>query len=70
MKRRGHHPRRQSTLTEPPQRVEQRLQLWLLVFNDVVPLVLLSSDQHPTGIPRQLVAIIAEVEPAVVPAAV
>jgi hypothetical protein len=70
MKRHGHHPRRQSALTEPPQRVEERLQLRLVIFNDVVPSILLSSHQHPAGIPQQLVTVVAEVELAVMPAAV
>jgi hypothetical protein len=52
------------------QRGQQWVQPWLLDLRDAVRLVLLSGDQHPAGIPRQLTLVIAEVKPAIVPAAV
>jgi hypothetical protein len=48
----GHHLRHQSTLTEPPQCVEEPLQLRLVVVNNDIRLVLFSRHQHPARVPR------------------
>jgi hypothetical protein len=70
VERSGHHSRHQPTLTESPQRVEERLQLRLVLLDDTVRLVLLARHQHLAGEPQQMVTVVAQVEPSVMPAAV
>jgi hypothetical protein len=66
----GHHPRGQSTLTKPPQRVEERLQLRLFFLDDAVRLVVLARHQDPARELWQAVVVVAQIEPTIVSSAV
>jgi hypothetical protein len=70
VKRRRYCRRRQASSTKLLQRRQQRVQTRLLDVRHAVHPVVLPGGQHAAGIPRQLVLVVAEVEPARVPPAV
>jgi hypothetical protein len=70
MEGRDHRRSHQASKAKLLQRRQQRVQAWLLGFRHSVRPAILSSSQHAAGVPRQLIFIIAEVEPTLVPPAV
>jgi hypothetical protein len=49
VERGSHYARGQSTQAKSPQRVEERLQLWLVFLDDVIRPIILLRHKHLAG---------------------